>query len=172
MCHKRDDPEMKNGPILFLEESRPPRPLTWALVVLGGGTIAGADSGWNGPQPTMFSLYVIAGALLTILLLEFVAISVEVTTSHVQFFFAPFYRRRVAISDIQHWEVRTYPGNNFTGTYYHRTYFWKPPMHVVEVTMKDGSEVAFTSMHAEHLAHAISRAKGITSHPLKAAVPQ
>jgi len=142
------------------------------LVVLGAGAIADTDGRLSAQQPSLYLLYVIAGSLLTILLLEFVAISVEVTTSHVQFSFSPFYRRRVAISDIQYWEVRTYPGNNFAGTYYHRTYFWKPPRHVVEVTMKDGSQVAFNCMHAEHLAHAISRAKGVANHPLHAAISE
>lgn len=162
---------MKNGPILFLEETRPPRPLTWALVVLSAATIAGADGRIDAPQPSIFTLIVIAGALFTILLLEFIAVSVEVTTSYVQFSFSPFYWRRVAIADIQHWEARTYPGNSSSGRF-STTYtvrWWVPPTHCVELTMKDGSQVAFICLHAEHLAHAISRAKGITTHPLQAA---
>lgn len=146
--------------------------MTWMLVVLGAGAIADTDGSLSAHQPSLYLLYVIAGSLLTILLLEFVAIALEVTTSHVQFSFSPFYRRRVAICDIQHWEVRTYPGTDFSGSYYGRAYFWKPPTHAVEVTLKDGSHVAFSCMHAEHLAHAISSAKGITTHPLQAAVPQ
>jgi hypothetical protein len=71
---------MKNGPILFLEESRTPRPLTWTLVVLGAGAIADTDGRLSAQQPSLFVLYVIAGSLAAILLLEFVAISVEVTT--------------------------------------------------------------------------------------------
>lgn len=70
---------MKTGPILFLEESRPPRPLTWSLVVLAVGAIVDTDGKLSAEQPTLYVLYVIAGSLLTILFLEFVAISVEVT---------------------------------------------------------------------------------------------
>lgn len=161
---------MKSGPILYLEESRPPRVLTWTLVVLAACTIATADGNWSAPQPTIFTLYVIAGALCTLLLLEFVAISITVTPAEVRFSFSPVHRRRFAIADIRQWEVRTYSGSNFAGTYYRRIYSWRPPKHAVEFTMKDGSQVVLLSQHAEHLAHAIGRAKEIISQNLPASV--
>jgi hypothetical protein len=48
--------------------------------VLGAGAIADTDGRLSAQQPSLFVLYVIAGSLAAILLLEFVAISVEVTT--------------------------------------------------------------------------------------------
>jgi hypothetical protein len=134
--------------------------------VLAAGAIADADGGFNSPQPSLRTFFVVAGGLFTLLLLEFVAISVEVTDKEVRYSISPFYRRSVLIADIQHWEVRVRPNTDFSGIYYYRA--WKRPTHAVEVTLNDGSQVAFICLHAEHLAHAISRAKDIMSHPLQA----
>ena len=150
--------QMDPYPILFHEEYRPPRPLTWMLVLISAGAVAGADGRWREPQPSMLTFFVVAGALCVLLVLEFVAIGVEVTETEVLFRFAPFYLRRIAIADIRHWEVRTYflPSPGF---YYRRTYSWRPPRHCVELTMDDGRQFSITSEHPEQLSHAISRAK-------------
>ena len=158
------------APILFLEESRPPRALTWTLVVLGAGAVAGADGGLHLSPPSLLTFFAVVGGLCTILLLEFVAISLEVTDTEVRFSIMPFYRRRALISDIQDWEARTYPAPGYLSAGYFRLHIWLPdaPTHCILLRMKDGSRMEFTCVHAEHLAHAINRAKDLMDHHLQA----
>jgi hypothetical protein len=59
---------MNEPPVLFREASRPPRLLTWPLVLLGAWAVATA------PEPAVFAVFVFAVALCTLLLLEFVAV--------------------------------------------------------------------------------------------------
>lgn len=161
------------APILFLEESRPPRALTWTLVVLGAGAVAGADGGLRLSPPSLLTFFAVAGGLCTILLLEFVAITLKVTDTEVQFSISPFYRRRALISDIQDWEVRTYPEVDYSAGYYYQWlggWLRYGPTHCVLLRMKDGSQMEFTCVHAEHLAHAINRAKDLIDHSLQATV--
>src|SRR5262249_17991531 len=94
-------PKMKSCLILFREESRPPRLLTWPLVFLGAGAV------WFGsrkaPEMVLFTVYALAGGLCAIFLLEFVAVAIEVTGTEVHFNILPFYRQRIEIANIQHW---------------------------------------------------------------------
>jgi hypothetical protein len=137
--------------------------------VLGAGAVAGADGGLRLSPPSLLTFLAVAGGLCTILLLEFVAVSLEMTDTEVRFSITPFYRRRALISDIQDWEVRTYPSVYPAGYYsWLRGWLREGPTHCVLVRMKDGSRMEFTCVHAEHLAHAINRAKDLMDHHLQA----
>ena len=151
---------MKNSPILFREESKPPRLLTWPLVLLVAGAIAAARSREiPATQPALFPLYVVAAVFCTVLLLEFIAVTIEVTESEVLFCISPFYKRRIVIANIQHWEIRTYPSPAPRNA----RYSWRPPKLGIELAMKDRSVVTITSMHSERLSLAISEAKEISA---------
>ena len=137
---------------IFREESRPSRFLTWPIIFLGAVVVFA-----NGKNATVLSaLYVFAGALLTVLLLEFMAVTLEVTEKEVRFS-APFYRRKIPIAGIRHWEVKTYPSANWRGV--RRVYMWQPPKHSIGLTMINGAVFTITSDHPERLAHAIIKAK-------------
>jgi len=147
-------------PIFYREIVRPPRFVTWPLAMIGAGAVASAGREFH--DTTIFVLVVLAGALSTIVLLEFVAVAVVVTQVEVRFGIWPFYQRRMEVADIQHWEVRTYPGpGNDSNRFGHYRGFWIPPNHCVELLMTNGAQFSITSAHPEHLSHAISKAKGI-----------
>lgn len=146
---------MKPSPILSREESRPPRLLTWPLVFLGSGVVVSASGGrLFETHPGLFALYVFVGAFCTLVVLEFVAVAIEVTETEVRFCIAPFYRRRIAIANIQHWEVKTYLNAPWASN---RS--WQPRKHCVELTMKDRSLFTLMSQHPEKLSTAIVTAK-------------
>ena len=142
---------MQNSPILFREESKPPRLLTWLVVFLAAGAVTWA----GGRNPGQLAVYVYAGALCAVLFLELVSVFVEVTATEVLFCISPFYQRRIVIAEIQHCEVRTYPSPAKVTA----RLPWRPPKHCIELTMKDGSQFSITSVHPEGISHAISRAR-------------
>lgn len=147
---------MKSSPILFREESRLPRLLTWPLVFLGAGVIATVGvGGLHGMQQSLFTLIVLGAVLSVLLLLEFVALVIEVRQNEVRFSFAPFYNRRIITANIQHWVIRTYHMRADPWT----RYSWRPPKYCVELAMRDGSMVTLMSAHPEQLSHAIGEAK-------------
>ena len=148
---------MKEPSILFREVSRPPRLLTWPLVLIGAGAVATAPGRSMGEsEQGVFAVIVFTGALCTLLLLEFVAVVVEVTETEVRFSVFPFYLRRAPVANIEHCEVHTYLCSNNTLT--HRSY-WIPPRHCVELIMKDGSPLTLMLEHPEWLSSAIGKAK-------------
>ncbi|HEY7404466.1 MAG TPA: hypothetical protein VIB39_13150 [Candidatus Angelobacter sp.] len=150
---------MQNLPMLYREESRPPRLLTWPLVFLGVGVIVATNSReLFQSQPALFALYVFAGGLVTVFLLEFVVVAIEVTGTEVRFSISPFYIRRIMVADILHDEVRTYP---ISATATGRS--WRPPKHCIELTMKSGSMVTLFSAHPEKILDAIGRAKEMSA---------
>jgi hypothetical protein len=154
---------MKSFSILYREESRPPRFLTWPLVFVVAGVMASVvGRELDERQPGAFTFLVFAGvAVCTVLLLEFVAVGVAVTTTEVRFCFSPFYQRRIVIADIQHWEVRTYVSPASPSA----DYSWRPPRHCVELTMKDGALFTISSTHAEEVSNAIRKARELHSRP-------
>jgi len=159
---------MQNSSILYREESRPPRLLTWPVVLGVAGVIAlTGGRELHERQPGGFTFLLFAGVTLSVvLLLEFVAVAVAVTETEVRFSFSPFYQRRIVIADIQHWEVRTYVSPASPSA----RYSWRPPRHCVELTMKDGALFAITSAHPEELSNAISKAREMsTGHEIHAA---
>ena len=104
------------------------------MVFLSAGVIATACAGGlRGTQQSVFLLIILAIALCALLLLEFVALVVEVRETEVQFSFEPFYRRRIITANIQHWIIRTY---RFS-TDYSLRYSWRPPKHCVELAMNN-----------------------------------
>jgi hypothetical protein len=153
-----DRPLMKSSPILFREESRPPRLLTWPLVFLCAAVIASSSPQWlhEMPQIVLISI-VLGGTLCALLLLEFVALVIEVRATEVQFSFAPFYQRRLVTANIQHWTIRTDHSPTGFGS---RLYSWRAPKHCVELAMRDGSIVTIMSAHPEQFSHAIGIARG------------
>ena len=152
-------PLMKNSLVLFREQSRLPRLLTWPLVLLCAGVIASSSLQWLHGMPTIvFMSMVIGGTLCVLFLLELVALVLEVRDTEVRFSFAPFYRRRFNTANIQHWTIRTYHSRGGYVGLWSRS--WRPPRHCVELAMKDGSIVTITSAHPAQFSHAIGVAKG------------
>jgi hypothetical protein len=153
---------MKTSHIFYLEVSRPPRFLTWPLILLSAATIAT----WGGGelpevQHDVFAFFIFVGAFCTMFVLELGALAIEVSETEVRFRVSVLYWRRIPIREIQHWEVRTYLSTDYPGTIYRARLAWRPPRHCVELTMRDGAIITLTSAHAEHLAHAIEQARGI-----------
>jgi hypothetical protein len=105
-------------------------------------------------DPAVFAFFVFAVALCTLLLLEFVAVVIEVTASEIRFSVFPFYLRSIPVVNVQRSEARTYPSPNPNAL---RT--WIPPKHCVELTMKDGSLVTLMLDHPGRLSSAIAKAK-------------
>jgi len=145
---------MKSTPVLYWEGYKPPRLLTWPLVFVAAGAIA-----WAGDRGPVVVMLCVSGVLCALLLLEFTGVAVEVTEAEVRFCILPFYERIILISDIQHWEVRTYES---LAPVWSR-YSWRPPRHCVELIMKDGSRFSITSAHPEPLLHAIAKVKGMSA---------
>ena len=84
---------MNPSSILYHEEFRPPRLLTWPLVFLGAGAVGlPTDTGLHKITPNLF--YILAGACCVVLLLEFVAVTLEVTATEIEFRISPFYRQK------------------------------------------------------------------------------
>lgn len=146
---------MKSSHILFREEYRPPRLLTWSVVLIGASAVVSAGfRELPGAQPGLFALIILGAALSGIILLEFIALVIEVSELEVCFSVTPFYRRRMVIADIKHRAVKTYPSPANSNA----RYSWRPPKHGVELTMKDGSTFTLMSAHAEKLSAAIEAA--------------
>jgi hypothetical protein len=146
---------MRSSLILFREESRPPRLLTWSLVLLGAGVVTSAGvRELHGTQREVFTFVVLGTALCVAILLEFLAVVLEVRETEVRYSFTPFYRRRIVIADIEDWTVKTYqsPANSSA------RYSWRPPKHCVELAMKDGSIFTVMSARPEQLSTAIGTA--------------
>lgn len=147
---------MKSSLVLAHEEFRPPRLLTWPLVFLGAGIVGSAvvrELHWT--EQTVFFI-VLGAALCAVLLLEFVAVVIEVRETEIRFSVAPLYRRTIIIANIEHSTVKTYhsPGSPSARS-------WRPPKHCLELTMKDGTIFTITSTNPEQLLTAIETAKGM-----------
>lgn len=149
---------MNSAGILFREEYIPPRPLTWPLILIGSATVVSTMvRDLPRTHPGIFVLLILGAALAVALLMEFVALVIEVRGAEVTFSITPFYRRRIAVADIRHKAAKTYP-SPATST---ARFSWRPPRHGVELTMKDGSTFTLMSAHAEKLSAAIEAASEI-----------
>jgi hypothetical protein len=150
---------MKTSLIFFREETRPSRWLTWPVVMVGVGAITFGGQGFSDSQQSTFRFVLVGGVLCALVLLELVALVLEVREMEVRFYLAPFYCRRIATANILRWTVRTYPASSGrTGVV--RSY-WQPPRHCVQLVMKDGSNCTLTVRHPQHLSEAIAKAKAI-----------
>lgn len=149
--------QMKSSLILFREESRPPRLLTWSLLLLGAGAVASAGAQEvHGTQREVLVFVVIGVALCAAVLLEFLTVAVEVSETELRFSFTPFYRKRITIADIAHCTVKTYHSPASPSA----RYSWRPPKHGVELAMKDGTTFTVLSAYPEELSTAIGAANG------------
>jgi hypothetical protein len=109
-------------------------------------------------DPAVFAFFVFAVVLCTLLLLEFVAVVIEVTASEIRFSVFPFYLRRSPLSMFSVLKPGHIPAR--TPMLYAP---WIPPKHCVELTMKDGSLVTLMLDHPGRLSSAIAKAKRMTA---------
>jgi hypothetical protein len=151
---------MNRSTVLFHEESRPSRFLTWPVVFFAALVVAAGLGSLRGVQPDVIIFVVLGAVLCVLLLLEFVALVIEVRESEVRFSFAPFYRRKIMTANIQRWVIKTY---RFQPASSSIRYSWRPPKHCVEIEMKDGSFVTLISEHPEKLSRAIWEAKALAA---------
>lgn len=153
---------MKTSHILFHEESRPPRFLTWPLVFLGTVVVASKTiEGRPEIQRSVLTILAVCVALSVICFLEFLAVVVEVDENEVRFSVSPLYRRKVLTADIQHHVIRTY---NIPADPASFGRSWRPPKRFVELTLKDGSLFAVMLMHPEQFSKAIIEARPLLAH--------
>jgi hypothetical protein len=156
---------MKRSLVLFREESRLPRLITWPLVLIGAGALSWAAGSMDNMERKLFLVAVIGAVPWVLLSLEFFLPVIEVRETELRFSFLPFYRRRVSISDIEHWTIMTYPRPVQFGRG-----SWMTRKHCAEFTRKDGSVFTITLAHPERLAEAVERAKA-SMHSTRQYVP-
>jgi hypothetical protein len=152
--------------VIYRERHLVPLYVSWPLALLAGGTIiATAFADFQGDAQAwavIGAVFFTAGVLI---FLEFFGPSVEIKDGQIRYGLAPLFFHSIAVSNIDHWLIRTYhPLNSDPGGYcrgYIGSYrrIWVPPTHCVVLTLADGSMRAIASEHAERLVAAIGKAK-------------
>lgn len=150
--------------LLFEEHQYFRQPLLWCLLL---GILAILLIGASVAPPHQDGIWVVVGLCVAFdLLFYFMRLSVEVDTEAVHIRFFPFYRKVIPVTEIVHWEARTYrPIVEYGGwgIRYGLGKGWAYNVsgnQGVQLQLANGKRILIGSQRAPELARAIGEASG------------